>query len=75
MVVKIRSSQQGSHVFSTIFVGEDIDHLASAGEIRLRLTEFQLFIGALKIGAEETKMTLLHEYFAGGNDANVGQST
>lgn len=75
MIIKVKSKQQGSHVHADFFMGEDDGHLGSVGMLTMRLTEFQLFIGALKNGAKEAGMTLRHEYASNDDGENMAQTS
>jgi hypothetical protein len=72
MVFKLKSDQRGSHVTVTIFVGEDEDHLAHAGRVTLKLTEFQEFLAVMKEGTEACKHTLVHDYDTHETEEAVG---
>ena len=72
MVFKVRSDQRGSHVTVTFFVGEDEDHLAHAGRVILKLTEFQEFLAIMKEGTGACNHTLVHDYDPREDDEKIG---
>jgi len=76
MVIKIISERGGDHVHMKVFAGPDKDHLGKCGDLCMRLGEWQLYIAALRLGAD--KMTSAHlevisegeeEVVTWGNDA------
>ena len=62
MVFKLRSTITGGHVDVQLFVGSDEDHLALSGTLKLRLTEYQLFIAMMELGAVESKDEFVHSF-------------
>ena len=53
MHIRLRSERKGEHVHTTVFVGEDANHLANAGDLVLRVGEWQAFGTALRLGAKQ----------------------
>ena len=59
--VKMRWAKRGSHVHVALFMGEDVEHMANCGTIRMYPKEFELLGMALSMAVDAGHCELLVE--------------
>lgn len=55
MILKTRLEKRGQHVYVTVFMGDDSDHMKNSGTLVMDLGQWQLFGTALLFGQDSMK--------------------